>query len=345
MKRLRLGLIGIGAVGRLHLKNCLNLENVEVVSVADTSKRALNEARSLGVKNCLRDWHELIAEPNLDAVVISVPNYLHCEIASRAAEEGKNIFLEKPLARTVEEGKEILHQIEKNGVRLMVGSNLIFDEQVQQLKHDYDKGLLGHAELATCNYLGTGPYIHTFRPVPTWWFDFEKVGGGALLDLGCHVIDLLRWFFSDVSQVFSHLSYRFHLPLEDSASLILTFKNGTKSSINVGWFLRNSHRYVFTIWGTVAISQADSLRLRSQTSEAKRAVQLMAKNLFRKMTGKGVLPGSNKSSPLYCEMRHFTSSLLRDSDFIVSAEKALGTLKVISAAYEAFKKKKFCQPL
>src|SRR3990170_2689602 len=135
LKKVNLGLIGLGSIGKIHLKNCLRLENAQLSSVADSSRKALRFAREIGIKNVQTDYGKLLDDKNIDAVVISVPNFLHAECTKRAAETGKDIFLEKPLARSVAEGEQILAHVKRNDVKLMVGYPSRFSREFIELKN------------------------------------------------------------------------------------------------------------------------------------------------------------------------------------------------------------------
>ena len=101
------GIIGLGNQGKLHLQNCLN-EEFNVAAVADTSKRALEYATQKGVKRTYANYEDLLQDSNVDAVIINLPNYLHLESATKAAEAGKDILLEKPLASKLEDGEKFV---------------------------------------------------------------------------------------------------------------------------------------------------------------------------------------------------------------------------------------------
>jgi predicted dehydrogenase len=126
LNKLNIGIIGLGNQGKLHLKNCSFINELNVVGVADTSKRALKLAEMNGVKNVHLDYKDLLKNKEIDSVIISLPNFLHLEATTYAAEAGKNILLEKPLARNVSEGKEIISRVQKNGVKLMLGYPMRF---------------------------------------------------------------------------------------------------------------------------------------------------------------------------------------------------------------------------
>ncbi len=126
MKLTNLGIIGLGYVGQIHLRHAQKLGNARIVAVADLSKRALNKAKNNGVQKTFTNYNELLKDPEIDAVIIALPKHLKC--VRDAAEADKHIFLEKRIARNIEEAKEILSLIPKNNVRLMMGYLLRFNQ-------------------------------------------------------------------------------------------------------------------------------------------------------------------------------------------------------------------------
>ena len=240
-KEVRLGLIGLGYIGKVHLQNCLNLKFAKLVAVSDVSKKALRLAKKMGIKNTFNDYQQLLEDRSIDAVIIALPTYLHASCAEAVAEAGKDIFLEKPLARNVTEGKEIVSTAKKSGVKLMVGYDLRFSSSFRSLKEKMENGILGEVQIAYSTNIASGPFLHRAegsipRPVPSWWFDKKLTGGGALIDLGSHLINLLRWYFGEITDIRSYLGYRFNLDVEDQATCMAKFASGPVAVVNVGWF-------------------------------------------------------------------------------------------------------------
>ena len=241
MEKINLGIVGLGFIGKIHLKNCLKIKSVKVTAVADVSKKALKFAQELGVKQLFTDYHKLLDQPNINAVVVSLPTHLHASCAIEAAEKGKHIFLEKPLARNPKEGEKIVSAARKNDVKLMVGYPFRFHPNFENLKKKIESGALGEIQVAHAVNIGAGPFFHRAekvipRPVPEWWFNKELSGGGALLDLGSHMINLTRWYFGEIKNIKAYLGYRFNFDFEDHATCIAKFDSGTTAIINVGWF-------------------------------------------------------------------------------------------------------------
>lgn len=132
---IHVGVIGLGRQGMLHLMSCDKIEDVKVVAASDSSKNALGKAKSLGVKLLFEDYHDLInCSSGLDAVVISLPNFLHLECVKLALEAGLHVFIEKPLARNVKECNEIVELVKKNGKKLQLGNNMRFEIGIREMK-------------------------------------------------------------------------------------------------------------------------------------------------------------------------------------------------------------------
>lgn len=162
---LRIGIIGLGHMGQLHLMNALRMKGVSVVAVADKSEGNRKCAERYGIKT-YDDYSKLIDGGNLDAVIISLPNFLKKESVCYAAENGLDIFLDKPLSRDFREGQEIVGKVLKEKVRLMVGVNYRYFGCVQKLKNVLDEGRVGDAVIATSELVMNGPFSHGLVPTP-----------------------------------------------------------------------------------------------------------------------------------------------------------------------------------
>lgn len=326
---MNLGIVGLGFQGKVHLRNSLHLKGVDVVGVADVSDKALNYARKIGVKNVFRNYEELLRNDRLDAVVISLPNFLHLESIIKATEAGKDIFLEKPLARDVKEGEEIVSHVRKHCVKLMVGYDLRFNSIVREIYNKLRSGFFGEIQIAEATNVSGGPFsTRSDRagpiPVSPWWFEKELVGGGALLDLGSHMVDLLTWFFGEVEYVKCYFSYAFNMELEDAATCVLKFRNGPLATVKVGWFSKD-HMQSIQICGT---AKSFAARLSNPSVLTK-----VLSDIKKKM-------GIRDCDPYYLELEHFVNCLRKDENPVPSAEDELTTLRIISQGYESAKEKR-----
>ncbi len=322
MNKIRLGLIGLGYIGKVHLRNCLKLDSVKLVAVSDVSKKALNLAKKKGVKKTYSDYKMLLIDDSIDAVIIALPTFLHFPCAIEAAKAGKHIMLEKPLAKNVAEGKEIISTAKKNNVKLMVAYPFRFSSPFQALKYRIEKAEFGEIPIAYATNIASGPFFHRAerhipRPIPEWWFKKEFTGGGALIDLGSHMINLVRWYFGEVSNVKAHLGHKFGFDFEDHASCIVQFTSGTKAIINVGWFSQKTTLEI-ELFGTVDHAFANH----TPPSKIIAAIKL----IFRRTP--------EYFKPHFKEISHFIDCIQKNSQPLPSGDDALKDLKVIEQAYK-----------
>jgi len=322
MKNVKLGIIGLGYIGQLHLRHSLKLANAEVVAVADTSLKALEKARALGVKKAFTDYADILKDPQVDAVLISLPTHLHLKCAQQVAEAGKDIFLEKPIAATVEEAKDVISAAERNSVKLMLGYPFRFNKNFIQVKEDLENGLIGDVENAHATYISSGPFFHRAEghspvPVPDWWFNTQLTGGGVLVDLGCHLINLLRWLFGEIVEIKGHFGHRFSMDFEDSAMCLARFNSGSVAVINVGWF---SQEYILRVDLLGSVRNISVEHMPSSTMS----------NAFRMLT-KGI---SSFNQPHFDELQYFVDCLVKDEAPSPTGLDGLRDLEAISKAYK-----------
>ncbi|MEM3551630.1 MAG: Gfo/Idh/MocA family oxidoreductase [Candidatus Bathyarchaeia archaeon] len=322
MKIVKLGIIGLGYVGQIHLRHAKRLNNACLIAVADLSRRALNMARQYGVRKAFTDYSQLLKDPEIDAVIIALPTHLHLKCAIAAAEAKKHIMLEKPIARNTREAKEILSATLKNGVKLMMGYPLRFNQQFQNLKRKIHDGTLGDVEIAVANYISTGPFFHRAEthapiPIPEWWFNKELTGGGALIDLGSHIINLLRWYFGEITDIKSHLGYRFNMGFEDKAICMAKFENGTTAIINVGWFLQG-YQLKIELIGTVNYATVQH----QPSNPISTVIQILTTGTSKFYQGHKV------------ELQHFVNCLIEDRQPTPTGEDGLKDLEAIQQAYK-----------
>lgn len=322
MQKVRLGLIGLGYIGKTHLRNSLRLANASLEAVADVSKRALNDAKKDGVKKTFTSYEQLLEDPQIDAVIIALPTHLHLNCAKKAAEAKKHVLLEKPIAKNATEAREIISAVQKNHVKLMIGYPLRFNKVLCNLKTKLNSSELGDVVLAYATNVSTGPFMHRSRgyapvPVPEWWFKKELTGGGALIDLGSHMINLLRWYFGEFAVIKSYLGYRFNLDFEDQATCLGRFKSGETAVINVGYFSQK-YQLKVELLGTVEHAVAASVPPNPITA----AVQMLT-------TGT-----SSFWQPYIAELEYFVNCIVNDVQPCPSGNDGLKDLQTIESAYK-----------
>lgn len=321
MKKIRLGIIGLGYIGKIHLLNCAKVNNGEVSAVADVSKNALSRAKRLGVKSTYTDYSKLIEKSDVDAVVIALPTHLHESCARIAAENDKSIFMEKPLARNAQEGEGIVSLAKKAKVKLMVGYYMRFLPCFTNLRDELQSGIFGEIRAAHAINVSSGPFFHRSegyipKPVPDWWFQKDLTGGGALIDLGVHVFNLLRWYFGRITDITSKLDYKLNMDVEDGATCLVNFASGPTATVNVGWYAQEYQLQVEFL-GTVKNAVARNV----PPSKIVSAIQLLAMGYSRFYL------------PYLAELNHFVNCVMYDKKPRTSGEDALEDLRAIDLAY------------
>jgi myo-inositol 2-dehydrogenase/D-chiro-inositol 1-dehydrogenase len=346
MKTIKVGIIGLGRMGMLHLVNCSHMDGVKVIAAVDSSKKGLRKAESLGVKNLYKDYHDLLRHSSeMDAVIISLPNFMHFESILLSLETDLNVFAEKPLAITTEECRQIVKKVDNSGRGFMVGHVLRFTEAIEKMKLAVNDGLIGDLEVVTLEEIINGPFALSRRPshVSDWWFDPKRSGGGALMDIGYHMIDLYRFFAGDSHVVFSSLDHKFSLPVEDGAIAIIQSSNGnsTKGIINVGWYEQTVFpRYNFRaiLHGAAGYLSSEDLAPRSLYTHA---AKVGIANVLRRVAGRRIRPlyYTYHYESFYKELAHFFDCLRNDTRPCVTALDGLRVIELIQEAYTLEKAK------
>ena len=192
-ERVRIGMIGAGFIASYHLDGLRAAGGADVRVIAGrTPEKTAALAARFGIAATAADWRDVIARDDIDAVVITTPDDTHPEIAIAAAQAGKHMLLQKPMARTAEECRRIIAAVDAAGVRLQVSFMHRYFEEVVRARQLLVEGAIGK------------PYSMRMRnatPGPDWgaWFySGERVGGGVVMQLGVHGIDLLRHLFGDI---------------------------------------------------------------------------------------------------------------------------------------------------
>lgn len=218
MPAVKLGLIGCGRIAQLvHLDVLRRLPGAELVALADVDLRPREEAsRRMPGAVAFADYRELL--PEVDAVVVCLPNALHAEAALAALQQGKHVYLEKPLATDLDDARRVLSVWRSAGVVGMIGFNYRFNALYRAAKQYIQTGELGEL-VSVRSVFSAAP-----RNLPAWKQQRQS-GGGVLLDLALHHIDLLRFLFEkEVCEVFTQL--RSQRSEDDNAALQLRLADG-----------------------------------------------------------------------------------------------------------------------
>lgn len=223
-----IGIIGAGTFGETHAKAITELANAKLVASSRTNRTALEKfTHRFGGRGYL-NYEELLNDHNVNVVVIAAPHHLHAEMAVRAAQAGKHILLEKPMAQNLDECDSILNAVKQANVTLMVGFTSHFVRSYQIAKQLLDSGELGEVVLG----ISTMSKIWLDPNRRAWHLDRET-GGGMWLTSGIHCLERLTWLInSPVVQVYAQLATRFHDQLADDIGLVsLKYANGAMGAV------------------------------------------------------------------------------------------------------------------
>lgn len=221
--RTELAVLGVGNIGSVHVRSALAMPTVDVIAAADVDPENRAWAEEAGVPETYEDVETLFASTEPDVAVVALPPFLHLEAVEQAAAAGVDVFVEKPLARSVEEVDSLLETASDGGIAVGVDHTLRYQPDIAAVKAAYDDGSLGHVPFATMTRLNDGalgrPPIE--QPPPGWQLDPEASGGGALFELGVHCFDVLEWILGPLSVRDVHLDGTVAAPAADATTVVL----------------------------------------------------------------------------------------------------------------------------
>ena len=226
------GLIGMFYTMSLHGQR--NRDRVEVV-YSRSAEKAQAFAAEWGIPHWTTDLDEAINHPDTDTVVIGLPNHLHEDLVARAAAAGKNILCTKPLARNAAEAKRMLDTVEQAGVFAGYLEDLCYTPKTLKALRTVQSGALGTITWARSRETHPGPHS-------AWFWDAEQAGGGAIVDLGCHCIEIIRNFMGKENRPVEVMCWADTLvhPIEaeDNGIALIKFESGAIGQFEVSWTFR-----------------------------------------------------------------------------------------------------------
>ena len=344
-KPIGIGVVGTGGIAQaVHLPAYKKLQDegkVRIVALCDIKPDRLEEAnRKFGPARTYADYQELLADPEVDAVDVCTPNFMHMPPVVAALEAGKDVICEKPIALNGGQGQKMVEASQKAGRRLQVGLNMRFGAGPQAIKRLADRGKFGEIYYARAQAIRR-------RGVPTWgvFTEKDKQGGGPLIDIGVHILDMTLWLMGHPKPVavsgtaatkFGHRSGHVNLfgkpwdpnnfTVEDFASGYVKFENGASLVLESSFVLNNDkERFETSLFGTeggVFLDLHNDANTRIYTEEA--GALYDSQPVF--------LPGVGTHEQ---EIRAFVQSLITDSPVAVPGEQALMVSRILDALYES----------
>jgi myo-inositol 2-dehydrogenase / D-chiro-inositol 1-dehydrogenase len=249
-EKVKIGIIGSQFEADIHAASIkMASEFAEVVAVASpTPGNAEALAKRYGIPRVFTDYRQMLKESDVDMITIAAPNHLHAQMTMDGARTGKHVLCEKPLAMTVEECEQMLDVCRQSGVLLLYGEELFFTPKYLKAKEMADDGAFGKVHLVKQSERHFGPHA-------LWFWDVDRCGGGALMDLGCHGIAFCYWFLGRpaISSVYCQMGTYVHADKtqgEDEAHCILEFENGAIGIVENSWTRRGGMDDRIEVYGS-----------------------------------------------------------------------------------------------
>lgn len=242
---IKVALIGIGYIGNAHLSALKQIGNAQLTAIVDYHEENGRKAAQENNAKYFKNIDDLLKNADIDCVDICVPTFAHAELAIKAANAGKHILCEKPLALSLNDADDMINAAKQNNVKAMTGHVLRFWSEYVKIKEIIDSGYLGRPLNAFCERLAV---------TPDWqvgaWDKSEKFSGGAAIDLHIHDLDLLIWLFGKPEIVKANGILTPENPKEGGFSHIFTsaqFRNGEAGFAEGGWSFKGSFPFTMVV--------------------------------------------------------------------------------------------------
>ena len=350
-RTVKIGIIGCGGIANgKHMPSLSRIKNVEMVAFCDIiAEEAEKAAKKFGTPDAkvYSDYKELLKDKEIEVVHVLTPNKSHSFISIDAMEAGKHVMCEKPMAKTAAEGRAMVETAKKTGMKLTIGYQNRYREDSWYLKKACERGDLGEIYVAKAHAVRR-------RAVPTWgvFLDEEQQGGGPLIDIGTHALDLTLWLMDNYKvksvkgNVYKKLGDQTETAnawgdwdpkeytVEDSAFAFITMEDGATIFLEASWALNtlDVDEAKTSLCGTKAgADMKDGLRINS--------VDLNRQQVIKPDLSAGGVAfyGSEKKDAADVEAEAWISSIVNDTPLVVLPEQALLVTEILEAVYESAK--------
>jgi UDP-N-acetylglucosamine 3-dehydrogenase len=324
MTRLKIAVIGVGAIGSNHARILSDQPDTELVAVADKDLLTAQAVANHWGVNAYQDYHKMLMNEKPDAVIVAVPTANHEEIAMAALEMGAHILVEKPIADSIEAGQRIIAMARSAKRLLMVGHILRFNPAIQQLKQRLESGQLGRIFQMCARR--TGPFPTRIQDV------------GVAIDLAPHDLDLMRFITGlNPSHIYAEVQHRLHTDHEDLLLCLLRFPDNIFASLEINWLTPTKVREL-TVLGERGLFKVDDLTQDLYFFENAEADTVLWPEL---QTLRGVREGSMvryvfpRFEPLKAELQAFIEAIREGTSSPVSGEDGLVALHLALTLLQA----------
>mgnify|MGYP000193906056 CR=1 FL=1 len=354
MEKVRIGVIGCGGIANgKHMPAHKANPHSEMVAFCDiVPERAEKAKKDFGTPECktYTDYKELLKDKSIDAVLVLTHNSEHCRITVDALNAGKHVMCEKPMAMNYEEAKKMIEARDKSGKLLTIGYQNRFRQDSLYLKKLADADKFGEIYYAEATAIRR-------RAVPTWgvFIDEKKQGGGPLIDIGTHALDLTLWMMNNykpkmvVGNVYKKLGNQersgnawgdwdpAQYTVEDSAFGFVTMENGATISVEASWALNiaDPNEAVTYLCGDKA---GADMRGGLHLNYVKYGRPCIETPNFE-AGGAAFFEGAT-SDPSELEARAFINAIINDTEVSTKPEQALVVTQILEGIYESAKQGK-----
>ena len=327
MEKTRVAVIGLGSVAQLvHLPNLVKIKNAEITALAEVNKNRLNSvADKYEIIKRYSDYTQLLKNEGIDAVIIATPTHLHKQIAIDCLTAGKDVLVEKPLARNSTEGIEVIECAKKNKRKLMVGMNLRYRPDSMLIRSLIDAGEIGEPFYIKCGW------IRKQSSSEKWFSKREEAGGGVILDLGVNLIDLALWLadYPKAISISTKNYYHNSKNLEDTSISLIRCENSVTINIEVSWNLAELKDTFYTnVYGVKGSIGANPFKLIKVLDDE----QIDLGSTFVET------PTEAFKKSYLNELKSFIGAIRGLNPVFSSGEEALQLLKIAESMYLSAKK-------
>jgi predicted dehydrogenase len=324
MEKVKVGVVGLGWVAQLfHIPAMLKLKEAELVAVCDKDRgKARLVGEKIGVKRVYYDIRQMLQDEEMDAIVVATPTDAHLDTALAALQAGKDVLVEKPIARTWAEAVEIARAGKESKRKVMVGMNHRFRPDTMILKSFIQANELGRV------YYTRAGWLRKRVSDAAWPTQKEKAGGGVMLDLGIVILDLALWMlgYPDVKRVSADVFKHRTKSVEDTALVSITLKDASRVHFEVSWTMSlDDDVYFCHVFGPEGSASLHPLRIHKDLNG----------------TVANLAPTKQEPPQTYLrrsyenELRHFIGAVQDRHPVISTADEAVQRMKIVEAIYKS----------
>jgi predicted dehydrogenase len=334
MEQVRVGIVGSGFVSNIHAEAFEEVPEAVIVAACSINKGQVEAfARKWKIPVIATDYRKLIERNDVDVVVVGIPNDRHREVVTAAAQAGKHIILEKPIAHTLEDADAMIAACKKHKVKLMYAETICFSPKYVRAKKLVDEGAVGKLYMAKQGEKHSGPHSD-------WFYDVRRSGGGSIMDMGCHGIEWARWMYGKPKpkSVVAHCQRVLHAGRtkgEDNSVVIVEFEGGGIAVIEDSWAKHGGMDDRIELYGTEGVVYCDLLHGSSMETYSSKGYGYAVEKAGET---KGWTFTVFEEAHIYGfphEMRHFIRCILDNETPQETGEDGRATLEIIYAAYES----------